>query len=636
MKKSLIFWFAAVTCAAWILVGCESPTNGDAGAAGAPGPATLPEDATPELLSAYFASTDKVFLVADLAAGTFEVPAGKTLAVVGDVELSKAPVIDAYDGTLDVALGTIDGKNTAVVIVAPAAEAAVKLKVSNASVPAYVASIPATPSGAITEDVVLPGLTIGGSGTSAADFKTFAGSAKTVYVAGDVTIDASSAVNLTGAKLVVLGRINAAGAGPLTLDSNQEGSLTATGNLTLAGVSNLAGLNTGAYTVTSTDTTVELEKLDSGAGGKLVLTGNVTAVTIGGGNGNVELSNSGALTLATASFGNTGTTTFSGAGGATFSNAATFGGTAIFSSTATFSNTADFNGDVKVTDANAITLSANAVTLAAGKSIKVGSDAVLTAGASADVVLTPGGAATLTPAANKLTLGAYDLTLTSGTLTVAAGAELALDSKDLTVTAANATLALTGAASTGGAKLTGTGKVAFGYASISGSTHGWQAVGADTSIAFSGATTAVAITGTGTSPKLVAAGETVGVITVGTSDGTTLTLANAEINVAAGGSILIKDPSSGSNILKLAGATAIIGGLTGGLANQTLASNSITNAEVDIDGTNGVQVVSGAASGAGKVKLSGKGDGSGSTITVASTESGDATIDKSTKIGSDA
>ena len=634
MKKSLIFWFAAVTCAALFLVGCESPTNGESGAAGSPGPATLPANAKPELLEAYFASTDKVFLVEVLDEGTFTVPAGKTLAVVGTVDISSVDtVINAFDGTLDVSAGgfTADGDN--VFIVAEAKVAEVKAAASGGIVPVYVASIPPTPS-AITEDTVLSGLTIGGSGTSATDFVAFAGSANTVYVAGDVTIDASSAVNLTGAKLVVLGRINAAGAGPLTLDSNQEGSLTATGNLTLAGVSNLAGLNTGAYTVTSTDTTVELEKLDSGAGGKLVLTGNVTAVTIGGGNGNVELSNSGALTLATASFGNTGTTTFSGAGGATFSNAATFGGTAIFSSTATFSNTADFNGDVKVTDANAITLSANAVTLAAGKSIKVGSDAVLTAGASADVVLTPGGAATLTPAANKLTLGAYDLTLTSGTLTVAAGAELALDSKDLTVTAANATLALTGAASTGGAKLTGTGKVAFGYASISGSTHGWQAVGADTSIAFSGATTAVAITGTGTSPKLVGAGATVDKITIGTTDGATLTLTNAEINVAAGGSILIKDPSSGSNVVKLASPAAIIGGLTGGSSNQTLAADSITNAEVDIDGTNGVKA--NGSSGAGNINLSGYGDGSKSTITVASTESGDATIDKSTKIGSDA
>ena len=34
MKKSLIFWFAAATCAALFLVGCESPTDGAPGAAG--------------------------------------------------------------------------------------------------------------------------------------------------------------------------------------------------------------------------------------------------------------------------------------------------------------------------------------------------------------------------------------------------------------------------------------------------------------------------------------------------------------------------------------------------------------------------------------------------------------------------
>ncbi|MDR0684186.1 MAG: hypothetical protein LBF83_03570 [Spirochaetaceae bacterium] len=638
MKKSLIFWFAAVTCAALFLVGCESPTNGDAGAAGAAGPATLPADATPELLEAYFGSTNKVFVVAALGAGTFEVPAGKTLAVVGTVDISSVnTVINAYYGMLDVSDGgfTVDGGNVFIVPQAKVAE--VKAAASGGVVPATFVGTPTVASPALDAPAVFTSLGIGGTGNlTAAEFVTFTTS-HAAYVVGDVTIDTTGGAVLTSANLVVYGKIkagNTAGTGSLTIPSTVEGSLTATSALGITGIDNLFELDTGTYTVTSADTTVDLDKLDSTGTGKLELTGVVTKVDIGEGSGNIEFKTATPALADTASvFGNTGTTTFQAAAGVT-NQAVTFKGPVVFN--ATFTRTTNgvltFEKDVTIKKTATIVLGGtDNVVLAEGAAIKVADtsvNTVLTA-SGGEVAITPADGAVLEATdAKKITVKTAAITGLTGTLAVAAGAEL-VASMDVTV--GTGSLVLNGATGTDGAKLTGTGKVAFGYASISGSTDGWQAVGANTSIAFSGATTAVAITGKGTSPKLVGAGATVGAITIGTTDGATLTLTNAEINVAAGGSILIKDPSSGSNIVKLASSDAIIGGLTGGTSNQTLVEGSITNAAIDLDGTNGVQAIGSA--GAGNVDLKGKGDGSASTITVASSEGADATIDKGTLIG---
>ena len=282
MRKSLIFWLAAVTCAALFLVGCESPTNGEKGAAGANAPGTLPSGATPELLAAYFASTDKVFLVDDLDEGTFTVPAGKTLAVVGDVTLNNSSVINAYNGTLDVALGTIDGNGSAVIIVAQAAEAAVTAKVSNAIIPAYAAGVSDT---LIAGHTALPSLTL--DGTTAADFGDFAGSTHTVYVLGTLAIDAAdTAVDTGSAKLVALGETTAAGANGVTFGANTViGTLKATGALKITavgtgGVEKL-DLNGNTVTITADD---NIGVITSGAA-DAVLTlpsdGGVGSITVG-------------------------------------------------------------------------------------------------------------------------------------------------------------------------------------------------------------------------------------------------------------------------------------------------------------------------------------------------------------------
>ena len=456
MKKSLLFWFAAVTCAAWILVGCESPTNGERGAAGANAPGTLPSGATPAMLAALFETTDTVIVGLPLGEGTFTVPAGKTLAVAGTVDItSENTVINAFDGTLDVSAGgfTADGGN--VFIVAEAAAAAVKAAAPGGIVPAYAASIPSDPT-EITGDVVLPSLTIGDSGTSGTNFATFAGTTYKVFVTGNLTIDATTTPFNTGsANLVVLGDTTAKGtftAGATT----KLGNLTASGALTLSGVSKADKLDTAAYTVTSIDTAVELDSLDSGADGKLSLTGSVTAVDIDGGNGNIQFPNA-TGTITGLSLENTGTIAFNhaaaalsipGAVQAVFGGDVTLAG-GINTGAADSTSKITFKGNVTLGDGKAITIAesttASAVTLYAGKSIYAGTTKLVTAATNTAFTAAADGAVLTFTAATGLALSAQgvefngdvvfygDLTLTAVPATFGGTAYFA-DTKKITMT----------------------------------------------------------------------------------------------------------------------------------------------------------------------------------------------------------
>ena len=305
MKKSLIFWFAAVTCAALFLVGCESPTNGDAGAAGSAGPGTLPPDATPELLAAYFASTDKVFLVDDLDEGTFTVPAGKTLAVVGDVTLNNSSVINAYAGNFDVSAGSIGGANAVFIVRNPSDYDATEI--TSGIIPAYAAGVSDTP---IAGDTVLPSLTLGGSGTSEEDFGDFAGSTYTVYVMGNLTIDATTALTTGNAKLTVLGETTAAGAGGITFGANTViGTLKATGALkiTAVGAGGVEELDLNGNPVTITDATNIGEITSSATGGSLALAATPTIAKLAVGASDITVTSATTTSLTVSTFSTDGT-----------------------------------------------------------------------------------------------------------------------------------------------------------------------------------------------------------------------------------------------------------------------------------------------------------------------------------------
>ena len=78
------FWFAALVCAALIFVGCESPTSGDAGAAGLDGPYPLSgATVSAAQLEAAFYVSSRVAIEDGSGGIAGEVPADKTLYVLG-------------------------------------------------------------------------------------------------------------------------------------------------------------------------------------------------------------------------------------------------------------------------------------------------------------------------------------------------------------------------------------------------------------------------------------------------------------------------------------------------------------------------------------------------------------------------
>jgi hypothetical protein len=636
-RKSLLFGLLAVLSAVLIFTGCANPADGSDGAAGPQGlggdqgpegpkgVATLPSGAPPALLAAYFKNADKVFVVAAPGTGNFTVPQGKTLAVVGDVNLNTVPLtINAFEGTIDVSEGKFINAGSATFLVKPDVAEAFAAAVPSGIVPEYLSSIPSPGSPTpITKDVILDSLAIGGTDNiTAANFLTFAGSSDTVYVLGNAVIDATAAVNLSAPKLVVYGEIQAEGAGPLTIGANVKGSLKATGALTVAGIDNLSELDTGTYTVTSTDTALDIDALNSTGAGKLSLGGTVTAVEIGGGNGNIEFT-AATGTLTALSLENTGGITFGHAAAALAvpsSVAAVFGGDVTLaggiSTPSSSTSTITFNGNVTLADGKAITIGETtvaAVTLKAGKSIFVGTGKLLTAVEEATIVADTGGAIlTAAASAKTLTVATQGITV-SGKVAVAE--TLVLNGQDITLDD-GATLVLGT-----GAILKGTGKVIAGDTEIVG---GWQAVGASGTVTITEdtitASAAAVLTG-------ISGGS--GTITVPAS-GTLTIAANTAINVATTGSIVLTKDGSNGGIINLSATTAKITGLKGGSTNQDFTSSNIANATYTV-GTDTGNLAGGGSSGDGNAWIGG-GNDEGPNNLQAGTSS-NVTINKDTTIG---
>jgi hypothetical protein len=407
--------------------------------------------------------------------------------------------------------------------------------------------------------------------------------------------------------------------------------------------------------VSSALTSVSLPELNSGAGGKLALTGAVTEVTIGGGTGNVEFSNA-TGTLTALSLENTGTIAFNhGAAALSIPDAvqAVFGGDVTLAggiSTGAASSTSKitFKGNVTLADGKAITIAesdtASAVTLKAGKSIYAGANRVVTA--VTDIAFTAGvDGATLTAAVSTktLTVGTQALTLTSGALAVEAGAKLTLG-KVLTVAAGaelgvqgevsvvvtDGGLTLTAAEADGGAKLSGSGKVTAGSTEIVGA---WQAVGASGTIAITYATTVTTITGAATNAltAITASLSDNPVITQKSGAGNALTIAaNTVIDLATGGSIVLKKQTASETVATLtftaatsivkAGSGAATNSVTNGVLTTALAANGATGAAAE-------NAIEGKAAGSGPSTLTQIiGDSSKSITGPTSAATGDCTI----------
>ncbi|MDR1786510.1 MAG: hypothetical protein LBR23_08665 [Spirochaetaceae bacterium] len=177
-------------------------------------------------------------------------------------------------------------------------------------------------------------------------------------------------------------------------------------------------------------------------------------------------------------------------------------------------------------------------------------------------------------------------------LTILAGKKLDI-AADSTVgfsySAGGGGLVLTGAADTGGAKLTGAGKVTAGSAEIVGGSSGWQAVGTGTVTIAPTSAVITTITASANTAVLTAQGAGA-VITEKTGSGNSLTIAASTVvdlkgtASAAAGSIVLTAGASNQGKLTLGDTTSkiLIGAGTGGsnaagVSSITIGSATVTN-----------------------------------------------------------
>jgi hypothetical protein len=307
------------------------------------------------------------------------------LSTSGIVDLMTAKIVGTFT-TSDDGNTVINARNatfdpgTGATIVAQASDTVIVKADDTGSVTANGATLVTeyvtTVSGTIGKDTALGGNLILNSAT--VDALTNFASTYTVYVVGTTAINTATAFG-TGdaANLVFLGATTASGANEVTLGANTSigGTLTATGPFTLAGVSKVVGtLNTGSHKVSSGDVSIALNRLNSSPGGKLSLTGAVTDVNIGGGNGSVEFVTGSPAFTSESVFGNTGTTTFT-EDTDTAANLA-FAGTVIFEGELTDSKTSPgaaiaFNGLTADIASYAANATANATTFAGSAALTI-------------------------------------------------------------------------------------------------------------------------------------------------------------------------------------------------------------------------------------------------------------------------
>jgi hypothetical protein len=392
-KKSQRFVFMAVMAALLIAVGCDNGTtttdtvyqDRNIGyAADLAGLQVLLEEP----------GINPVNYYGDLAVGSnnLVVPAGKTLNVVeGGVTVGVSGLF-AVGGTLTLGDGyEIDNSGTV------AGNAAVLDKISGDSSgkAGSLVSGAAGLAGAFDDADVALLLT-----ASAADFTSAnIPSGKTLYVS-NLTLTEVPTPSGAGS-LIVLEKVTVSG----TLNLGSIVAPAANEKLTIASGATLA--NTAVAAVTLPAGTLTLKAIEAGIGaanltiagatgleaerltgdvtlsdatsltitgqltGDVDLPGAVTAVTIAGGAGTVELKKAEALTLATAVFGNTGGVSFTGAGGVTFNGAAAVAGSLSVTGPTTIAGTLTVGGVATIAtltdskdDTNTVTFNGASATIA--------------------------------------------------------------------------------------------------------------------------------------------------------------------------------------------------------------------------------------------------------------------------------
>ena len=526
MKKSLIFWFAAVTCAALFLVGCESPTNGEKGAAGAPGTIYLSGDQTTAgIQHAIDSGAPLVFAgVTQSDGGTVVIPAGRGVELVGTAAYTTA----ATTGILLVgATSSVTGTGTLV---------------ANSSSGTVIApeGVNATTSGGSViriqegDETIVPAsvfavrgpITISGTATSATNIKSDGLSTHKLYVIGDVEV---SAAITTAPTITVLGDVTVK-----TADQTQAVVWDIKGDLDAQKLptTTTGTLKVGGNAVFTEGVTTITGAIDIGGNAtfKAALTTGAGKVTVGG-----NLGVTGAVSL--------------GAGGLEV------GGTATLDSTLTntAAATATFNG---TTTTGAVTTSTGDLTIAGKGAVTLGA---VTTATSANLVVT-----------NETGVTIPTATIVASTSIDASAGKVIFGTATNSVTITNGTLK-SGTGGTAGAAANGA--VTLTYSSDGGSLE-----------LEDGGSIVTAGTGSVTTPGLKIGGSAATTVTgisdskltkIIAGDGTTTLDINNSGGGAAGNGILIGTAADGVQLLAV-GTDAMVYTFT--------PSTSTGNAPVLIEG----------------------------------------------------
>jgi hypothetical protein len=297
MKKSLIFWLAAVTCAAWILVGCEqeaetktvTATNG--AAADIAGLNKLLDE-----------GVSPIRYVGDLAIGTNTVliPAGVTVNVDGGVTVGA-------DGVFVVAGNLSLGAGKGIAVTAPGGtvvggtEVTDKVTGAGAVTGSVTGTVAEATAAFTTKSVVLVTGAVGGEALTLAAVP----SGKTLYVGNTLTLG-TTAPAPSGA-VVALGKVDVTATvdvSSIVDDSPGNGKLTLTG----------ATLTNSAAADVTLPTSATVKSIAVGSADLTItgVTGGLTVGSITNGGGNLKLATASSI-IKQAGDDTTGTFTFGAA-----------------------------------------------------------------------------------------------------------------------------------------------------------------------------------------------------------------------------------------------------------------------------------------------------------------------------------
>jgi hypothetical protein len=446
---------AVLLAAMMVFASCSQPTDGDPGSPGSPGnpgPAVAPDSVSAQVLQALLVNSSTVYLdgnttITSATGDTVRIPAGKTLKVIDGNLILKATagalVFDASSGTLDlsdIGSGKIQGTSgdgTEVFIGSPALTSNASL--INSTDLTAVPLVTALPEG--TTGAIAVRNFAGELGDAAFDYAE----TNTVYVLDDITEPVgtdSDAVDLSGHQITCLGTVNVSGTGNLTLGTTSlinvlnilpggdltivdgdeyAGTITNSGAAALTLTSaNSPRIKVGAsdLTIGGTPATLTLGKLDTTAGGALVLPANAISFTATAGGGKIKYAAAPASITVTSLAGLTVVGNITTAGAVTSTGGIEFTGN--LSAASVTATTGDFVVGGNLTATGAITVSTGDLDVSgnvSGAGITVTAEDLKVGGN-----LTATGATTITVAGDLDVSGAITLsTVTTGALTVTAG-----------------------------------------------------------------------------------------------------------------------------------------------------------------------------------------------------------------------